>query len=289
MTARRRATRKLPSVDRRVRCVTIAALLAASCAAAHAEDVLPIAAVESARWLFGVSASRAPEYPGSDKTAIKLRPLWAWQYGRLRISTSRASGLLGFGVEARGPGASLEMFSSDRIKFGAALRVDSGRSASDSALLAGLPSVRPTLRGRLYGSYTIDDHWGVGAAVSQDLLGRGGGAAASLELGYHAPLGPRTEWTAGVGATYGNGPYMRTYFGISPESSQLTGIPAYAPSAGLRDLHAGIGLTSLLSDHWIAFAGLGTASLRGQAAASPLTRAKSSPGATAGITYRWGP
>lgn len=267
------------------------ALLAAG-AAARADDEAPAVAAPAAsasRWLLGVAAVRTPDYPGSDHSTAKLRPLWAWQSGRFRISTSRAGAILGFGVDSPGPGASVEMFSSERLRFGAALRVDSGRYSADSPLLAGLPDVRRTLRARLFGSYAIDAHWGLGAALSQDLLGRHGGAVGTLDLGYRRFIGPKTEWSSGVGVAFGSQPYMRSYFGVSALSAQQTGLTAYAPSAGLRDLHFGTGITSSLTEHWIGFAGVGGASLRAQAAASPLTRASANVSASAGLAYRWGP
>lgn len=267
------------------------ALLAAS-AAVRADDEAPgVAGTASSgsRWLLGIAAVRSPDYPGSDHSKAKLRPLWAWQSGRYRISTSRAGGILGFGVDSPGPGASVEMFSSERLRFGAALRMDSGRSSGDSPLLAGLPDVRRTLRARLFGSYAIDAHWGLGATLSQDLLGRHGGAIGTLDLGYRKFIAPKTEWSSGVGIAFGNQPYMRSYFGVTELSAQQTGIAAYAPNAGLRDVHFGTGITSALTEHWIAFAGIGGASLRGQAAASPLTRATGNVAASAGIAYRWGP
>lgn len=271
---------------------TFGAVIVALCAGvAQADDELttePAPAAPVSRWLLGVVAVRSPDYPGADRATTQLRPLWAWQYGRFRISTSRASGILGFGGESAAPGASVEMFSSERVRFGAALRVDSGRASADSPTLTGLPDIKRTLRGRLFGSYSIDPHWGLGAAVSQDLLGRQGGSIALLDLGYRTRLAPKTEATVGVGAAYGSGPYMRTYFGVTDLSSQQTGIAAYAPHAGLRDLHAGIGITSAFTDHWIGFVGLSVASLRGQAAASPLTRATGSTALSAGIAYRFG-
>lgn len=289
MTAHRRAARRLPSIGCWARGVTIAALVAAPWAAARADGVTPLNVLRNSRWLLGVSASGGPDYAGSDRTSISLQPLWAWQYGRFRISSPRASGLLDFRAETRGPGASVELFSSDQIKFGAGLRLDGGRTSTDSPDLAGLPDIARTVRGRVYASYAFSDRWGAGASVSQDLLGHGGGAVAVLELGYHAPLWQRSEWAVNVGASYGNATYMRSYYGISQESSQQTGLAAYEPGAGLRDLHASIGLTSLLSEHWIAFGGLAVTLLRGPAAASPLTSTTSSPSATAGIAYRWGP
>jgi MipA family protein len=270
----------------------VAAIALLACAAARADDEAPAepaSAAPTSRWLLGVAAVRSPDYPGADHGSSKLRPLWAWQYGRYRISTSRAGGILGFGIDSPGPGASAELFSADRLKFGAALRFDSGRSSGDSPVLTGLPDIKRTLRARFYGSYEIDKHWGLGAALSQDLLGHHGGTIGTLDLGYRARLGEKSEWTAGLGAAFGSGAYMRTYFGVTDASSTQTGIAAYTPGAGLRDIHGGIGITSALTPHWIAFAGVTAASLRGQAAASPLTRASFSTSASTGIAYRWGP
>ena len=280
-----RTTRQRTSVF-----VAVFALLA--CASVHADDEAPAEPASTApasRWVLGVAAIRSPDYPGADHGSSKLRPLWAWQYGRFRISTSRAGGILGFGVDSPGPGASAELFSADRFKLGAALRFDSGRSSTQSAALTGLPDIKRTLRARFYSSYEIDKHWGLGATLSQDVLGRHGGTIGTLDLGYRARLGEKSEWTAGLGAAFGSGAYMRTYFGVTDASAMQTGIAAYVPGAGLRDIHGGLGITSALTPHWIAFAGIGAASLRGPAAASPLTHASFSTSASTGIAYRWGP
>lgn len=262
-------------------------LLAALAPIARAQPEAPIA--EGARYLLGVALLEGPEYAGSDRRELKLRPLWAYQHGRFRISTSRANGLLGFGSEASGPGASADLLSSERFKLGVALRIDSGRSSGDSPRLAGLPDIKRTLRGRIYAAYSFDKHWSVSASLSPDLLGRKGGTLGGLDLGYRARLGTDTEWTAGAGLSFGDRQNMRSYFGVSEAASAQSGLPVFAPRSLARDLHAGLGLTTALDRHWLGFAGLGVSTLLADAADSPLTHKKSSVSGSLGVVYRWLP
>lgn len=264
------------------RCAAVA--LACLCRAAAAQE--PEDAPGDTRYVLGLSTSFAPEYSGAGRTQLKLRPLWAVQWGRVRISTSRAGSLLGYGADAAGPGASSELIATNRWKFGAGLRVDSGRQAADSDKLQGLPDVRRTLRGRLYANYKVDDHWDLGASLSQDLLNRGGGAFVNLDFGYHDRLGPNTTWSTGAGVTLADATRMRTFYGIEPADAPRAGLPAYRPGGGLQDVHAGIGMTTALTKRWIAFANMGVARLVGDAAASPLTDRTTSVSASAGIAWR---
>ncbi len=238
----------------------------------------------------GAAASVGPEYPGSDKRSFSVAPLLGLRYGRLRISSSRASSLLGPGSEGGGAGASADLVSTSEWKAGAALRVDQGRSSADSDALAGLPDVPPTVRGRFFVSYKVNADWSFGASVAQDLLGRDGGAFGNLDATRRGRLSERITWSAGVGLSLADRRYMRSFFGISDAVAKQTGRnggKAYSPGDGLKDVSTGAELTIVLSPSWVAFAGAGVYRLLGQAAASPLTRSASGFNASAGIAYRW--
>lgn len=252
---------------------------------AKAED-LADAAKTQARYVIGGSFASSPEYPGSDRSEIKLHPLWAYQYGRWRLSSSGASAVLGFATDAAGSGASTELVGTKNLHIGAAFRFDAGRKASDSPYLHGLPDVARTLRGRLYASYTLNPRWTISGNVSQDLMGRGGGALASVDLAYKYWITPRIEWASGLGATLADDRNMTTYFGISPQQASQSGLRPFAAGAGLRDIRIGTGLTVGLTPNWIAFGNVGWSRLLSDAADSPLTRRARSAGATFGIAYR---
>jgi MipA family protein len=252
---------------------------------AKAEDVVDTSLMQS-RFVLGAALISAAEYPGSDRSDHKLSPLWAFQYGRWRLSSSRASAVLGFASDAAGPGASAELAGSKNWHVGAAFRVDHGRKASDSPYLQGLPDVKRTLRGRIYASYNLNQQFSIGGNVSEDLLRRGGGALAGIDLGYRHWITPRIEWTSGIGVTLADKRNMASYFGVSSEQASQGGQRPFAAGAGFRDAHLGIGLTTALTPHWIAFGNLGVSHLLADAAHSPLTRRVNSAGASLGIAYR---
>ena len=252
---------------------------------ARAEDPVDTSLTQS-RFVLGAALMSSAEYSGSDRSDHKLSPLWAFQYGRWRLSSSRASAVLGFAADAAGPGASAELAGTKNWHVGAAFRVDHGRKASDSPYLYGLPDVKRTLRGRIYASYTLNQQWSIGGNLSQDLLRRGGGALAGIDLGYRYWITPRIEWASGMGVTLADKRNMRTYFGISGEQAGQSGLRPFAAGAGFRDAHLGVGLTTALTPHWIAFGNFGVSHLLADAARSPLTRRVNNVGATLGIAYR---
>ena len=265
--------------------VGLAIALPLAALSAQAEDWIDDL-VANSRYVVGASVRNHPEYSGSDRRTTSLVPVLAYEYGWLRLSASGASAILGFGQDARGPGATAALIDRSDLKLGVGLRIDSGRKASASVDLAGFDDIKRTLRGRVYASYTINPRWSIGGNVSQDLLGRRGGALASTDLGYSLPLGPRTVMTFGVGANWADAQRMRSYYGVSDAASLRSGLPVYRPDAGLLDLHAGTGITIAFAPRWIGFASVGGSRLQSEAAASPLTRNRSAVSASVGLAYR---
>jgi MipA family protein len=242
--------------------------------------------IANSRYVIGGALNANPDYAGSNRRELKLTPVYAFQYGRFRFSAGGGGGLLNFGTDVVGPGASAELKTAGKIRLGASLRIDNGRQASDSVDLAGLPEVRRTLRGRFYASSELTQRWTASASVAQDLLGRGGGALLSADLGYALPTSPRTTWTAGGGVAFADRTYMQSYYGVPASASAASGLAPFDAGAGPRDLHLGLGWTSALSARWVAFASLGASRLLGDAAASPLTKSRHAVSATLGIGWR---
>lgn len=255
---------------------------AAACAAADTDAQAPSAP----GYVIGVSAARQPESAGARRYDTELAPVWALRWGRWRLSSGGGSALLGFGQEVYGAGASTDLLDTDRLRVGVSLRLDGGRRSDDADATRGLPDVARTVRGRLFATYAWTDDVRVTGALSQDLLGHRGGLIATADLGWRLFRSPGGELTAGGGVMAGNGRYMQSYFGVPVDAAPALGIPAYAPGAGLRDIHTGLGYTRLLNRHWILFSGVGIARLEGPAADSPLTRQRLGRYASFGIAYR---
>lgn len=239
-----------------------------------------------ARYLLGVSLSAGPEYEGAHRHRIKLRPVWAVKIGRVRLTTSGGSALLGFGRDGAGAGASTQLVETDRWRLGISARVDSGRDSGDASTTQGLPDVRRTLRARLYANYSITKDWNIGASASQDVLGRQGGLTVSLDTGWRLYHSETMEWTTGFGVSAANGQNMRSYFGVPASAAAASGKPEYQPGGGLRGVHVGVGFKHALSRHWFLFGGAGAGRLLGPAADSPLVQKPGGASAAIGVAWR---
>ncbi len=238
------------------------------------------------RYLLGVALRNAPEYDGAQARETKLRPVWAAKIGRVRITTSGGSALLGFGRDGAGAGASTQLIDNAKWRLGVSARIDSGRDSSDASTTQGLPDVRRTLRAKLYASYSLTPDWTVGMSLSQDVLGRHGGLTAGLDTGYRLYRSESTEWTAGVGLTAANATNLRSYFGVPASAAAASGKPVYEPGAGLRDVSAGLGFKHAMTRHWFVFGGAGASRLMGPAADSPLVQKRGSASAQVGVAWR---
>lgn len=241
---------------------------------------------QPARYLLGASIASRPEYDGASTRQTKLRPLWALQWGRWRISTSGGSAILGFGRDAGGAGASTLLIDSSRLRLGVALRMDSGRDSGDASTTQGLPDVKRTLRVRLYANYALATDWNLGANLSQDVLGHKGGLTGGVDLGWRFYRSPTLEWASGIGLSAADATNLRSYFGVPESAVAASGKPAYVPGGGLRDLHAGVSFTRPLSKHWFVFGGAGASRLLGPAADSPLTQQRDGTYANVGVAWR---
>lgn len=263
-----------------MRCVTFMLMAAAACVtpARAAQD-------DEMRYLLGAAVAVRPEYDGASRFSVSLKPVWAVKFGRIRIASGGGGALLGFGRGGAGPGASTELIERDKWRLGLSLRVDSGRDSGDAETTRGLPDVKRTLRARIYAIYSLAPDWNLGAALSQDALGRGGGMTASLDLGWRFHRTASTEWTAGMGLAGGNAQNLRAYFGV-PASAATPERPTYQPGAGLRDAYLSVGARHALDKHWFVFGSAAMSRLLGPAADSPLVQRPCYPSAVIGLAWR---
>lgn len=245
----------------------------------------PSGAVAGAEYALGLAMVNRPAYAGSSSMQWKLRPLWTVKWGRYRLSGARSSGLLGRPGED-GSGASAEWVDTPLWHLGTSLGVDSGRTSADDPRLAGLPDLRRTLRGKVYARRELGPRWSLSLHADQDLLGRGGGATAGMDLGYGRFVAPGLRAGVGGGLTWADGRYMRAQFGIPSDVALRTGRPAWDAAAGLRDLHLGVSAQWAVSGAWFGFASLNTSRLMGDAAGSPLTTRRNGASLAFGLAWR---
>jgi outer membrane protein len=273
------------SVDR-IACAAALACLGAGTSAYAADvqaDEAPAKPVFN--YALGALVSSSPDYAGGDGRKHSLRPAWAVEYGRVRLSTSRGSAFMGHGLGPRDSGgASATLAHGDRFNLSASLRIDKGRDGSDAPILVGLPSVRSTLRARVSAGYALTSRWSVGVGLSQDILGRDGGAQLSTSLGYTWPVTEQTKVTFGAGASFGDRTYLRGHFGVPAGGSGP--LPAFDPGAGLYSVDGGVEVMSAIDRHWVFLVAARVSQLKGDARRSPLTIEPTGYSVSVGLAYR---
>ena len=233
----------------------------------------------------GLIAHHSPNYLGASASRWHLNPGLFLRFGRFSITTSggfvtRRNDLVERGLTA-------ELIQRDDFLLSLSARFDGGRDAGSDTALTGLPDLRPTVRARLSAVVNLSPAWRWSAAVSPDLLGRGGGVLVDTGLTYEWPLAPRLKAQIGLGTTWADRAYAQSYFGITPAQSQASGHAAYSARAGLRDVSANAGLRIDLGPRWIGFAGVSARALQGPSLASPLVQQRSDWSANGGLAWRF--
>ncbi len=233
-------------------------------------------------YLIGLGLSSSQGHVGASGRSIGLQPVWGFWAGRYRLSSGRASSLWQVGRETIiDAGLSTTLLKRSDWSLGASLSWDGGRQSGDDPLLAGVPDLRSTLRGKLSVGYVFAPRWSIGLGASHDLLDRGGGGRYSAGLGYRQPLSERSYWDASLSASWGNRVYMQGYYGV-PDSSPR----AYQLQGGVEGMGLGWSYTGAISHNWVAFGGLNVSRLLGEAGRSPVVGARQVWGASIGIAYR---
>ncbi len=207
-----------------------------------------------------------PKYPGSDKFHTFAFPLINASYGRFFIG-DQGAGLAGIGMN---------LYRDYRWTLGAAVGPDpiKPRTESDDSRLRGLGDIQRTVRAAVLASYSYE-WFTVRSSVSSDVNNKKQGTLVRLEaLARYAPM-ERLMLHAGPSATWATRQYTQTFYGIDGGQSARSGSPEFSPQGGLERLQFTLGADYQIDQHW----GLGmrvfAASVKGDAAASPITVDKS--------------
>ena len=271
----------------RMHAVAWVAILAAMPALAQDAAQADAQAAESdgpvRHYLIGAGLSSAQDHVGVAKRSIGLQPVWGFWAGRYRLSSGRASSLWQVGRETVvDAGLSTTLLKNSDWSLGASLSWAGGRESGDDPLLADVPDLRSTLRGKLSLGYAFAPRWSIGLGASHDLLGHGGGGSYSAGLGYRQPLSERSYWDASLSASWGNRSYLQGRYGV-PDSSPR----AYSLQGGIESLGLGWGYTGAINHNWVAYGGLNYSRLLGDVARSPVVGTRAVWGASVGIAYRY--
>ena len=227
------------------------------------------AAVEETKknWQVTVGAGviSLPKYPGSDESHILSFPLINVSYGRFFIG-DQGAGLAGIG---------LNLYRDYRWTLGAAIGPDpmKPRTESDDPRLRGLGDIPRTFRATLLAAYNHE--WvTTRSSVSSDIKNEKQGTLVRLEMARYSPI-ERLTLYAGPGATWTTQQYSQTFFGIDGEQSARSRSPEFSPKGGLNRLQFTVGVDYQINQDWGLGMNVVAGSLKGDAAESPITKAKS--------------
>ena len=263
-------------------------LIAATLTSAVRADE-PAKPPEEPRYLLGLRMSSGAESPGSRRQERSVSPLWAFYWGRWRITTAGTGAMMGFGSEAAspGPGASRDWLHGEKWRLGVGLRIDSGRHSGHAEITQGLPDVPRTLRGRLHLQVELNPQWTLSASCSPDLLNRRGGTELSMDLSRSLYRSPHAMLSLDLGLSAADRRNLQSYFGVPAGSEAALRLGrAYAPSSGLVQGSVSLSYLQALSPRWVVSASWSEGRLLDAAAASPIVETRRLRGVTVGLAYR---
>ncbi len=223
----------------------------------------------------GAGVVAAPQYPGSDKITIFPFPDVEATYGDWFFATP-----------IDGIGAGFQPVKN--LTLGMALGVNlEERKAADDSRLTGLKDVRYTPDARIDVRYEIRGCFIEGTLRSR--LGSAAGRGTELEVDAgHMFLvqGPHYVST-GLTVSFMDEAYARTFFGISPAQSAVTGLRPFPAQRGLKDVGGFVECSRMLGRHWECYARLQVSQLQSRAAESPIVLRALQPSLVLTTAYRF--
>ena len=221
----------------------------------------PVIAQDTTRTIVaGIGAQLRPSYPGADRVTVSPYPLF---------SIRRPGEPLPVDAPDESTGVRLLRFG-DGFSIGPVINFQTKRDESDVGAPVGNVgfTVEPGLFVQSYIAQVVrlrvEARHGIGGhnAFVGDVM---------ADYVLHAP-DDRYVATIGPRLRLGEAKYDRRYFGVTPERSILTGLPAYRPGGGVYAVGAAAGLLYKLTQRWGAYGYVGYDRLTGNGADSPIVR-----------------
>lgn len=183
----------------------------------------------------------------------------------------------GINVQVRGPGLRADIISDSRLAFGPVIGARLPRNNADGRIGL-LPEIDTAIEAGAFVGYRFGgDQFGQGAlqmelSVLHDVSGTHNGLLATASASYAAVS--RQDFFLSIDAqtTLANADYTRTYFGVDRAGAAASGLAAYRPDGGIRDVGAGVTAGYWFSPKFGITARAGATYLVGDIADSPITQ-----------------
>jgi outer membrane protein len=213
---------------------------------------------EDLRVRVGIGAQVRPDFIGADSTEVA--PLW-------KINIAHGTDPFKFSAPDYSPG--LPLVSTGGFSVGPAANIASSRKNSDVGAPVG--RVSTTIEAGAFASYQLSESLHLRAEVLKGIGGHNGivGAVGADKIWRD---GDRYVFSIGPRVLFSDARYQRAYFGVTPDASIATGLPAYRPRGGLHGVAATSSMSYQLDRRWGLFGFARYERLVGDAAKSPIIR-----------------
>ncbi len=220
----------------------------------------------------GVGPSISPHYEGDDKYEVSVIPAVSLRWRDLVEVNNNEVRLVAFNKLFNADGGNV---GGGNLRFGPTFSVDFGRDEDRSPDLMGLGDVDTSLELGAFVAYT-EGRMRLRARARHDIIDGHGGGTLRLDAAYTVFQAAPVALGVNVSSTWATGNYMRSYFGVSPAQSAASGLPAFDPGAGFKDVGAEVNTNYIFASQWAVVATAGYKRLLGGAADSPLVRQRGS-------------
>ena len=217
----------------------------------------------------GIGASYHPDYDGSNDYELSPLPVFSVVYRRIVFLRGPTPMLGANAVSWEVPGGY------GKVQLGPLVKYEAGRRQNDNRALRGLGDID---RGIEAGGFVVwrDRPWSGGLIVLQDVLDSHSGLTARLDAGLGFRMTPEVRGSMIAWATWADGDYMSSFFGVTPAQAARSGLRQHRAGAGFKEIGLAVRAEYSFTDHWGVGSRVSYHRLLGDAATSPIVRDRGS-------------
>ena len=242
----------------------LAALLALGASLAHADVTL------------GVGMAVQPNYEGARDYRAKPYPIINAESGPFFAQTGE-----GF-YDSTDNGIGLKLIHTPSFTFGVGASILWGYDQDD--VPRGIGGVPDALGANAFMSTNLSDYV-FRLSATQAVTHQDRGLLVNAKLSYPYAATSALTLTPSIATSWGNQKYMGSYFGVSQGAGASTGLGAYDPSSGIKDVAVGVSANYAVTSHFSLTGSVGAGRVVGPAADSPLVEQKTQMRSTVGGSF----
>lgn len=249
--------------------------------AAAALSTLPFAALaqqpgqkpgqqpEKGDWevMLGAGGLFQPDYEGSDDYEVTPLPLLMVNYRDLVFLRGPMLGANVLTLQGPRPG--------DELQIGPLVRYQFGRDEDDNDDLRGMGDIDDAIEIGGFITYSTGP-WSTGLTLFRDVSDAHDGLTAEISAGHQLSLGPKLMLRSEISATWADDNYTQAFYGVTAAQSARSGMQPYSAESGFKDAGITLDLDYRLTESWSITGRVGYKRMLGDAADSPLVKARGS-------------